>query len=410
MSTGPINVVDLFAGCGGFTQGFHEFIPDSAERSPFRSVAAVELDVAAATTYAANCMSELDGDRPDIWADTIETWHPAEHLNGDVEVILGGPPCQGFSGLGKEDPDDPRNKLWRQYMRVVKAIKPKVFVIENVDRFLRSPEYAALSDATTDRVGAELRDYELKTKVLNAADYGVPQRRRRVIAIATHRDLKAIDHPAPTHAKPWKDSRTPRQATALFEAPPEGREPWVPVEKILDLRQATRPTTGTELPERETSDVTGKPISGAYRTRELHIGRNPTAVSLARYDAIGPGGNRHDLRGQYRTINGELVYLSTDSWDRHNTGSGDVMGRLRRGEPAVTIRTEFYKPEKGRYLHPTKNRPLTHLEAALIQGFPIDYQWCGTKVQIARQIGNAVPVGLASAIAEVIYERLRSDG
>lgn len=408
MSAQPINVVDLFAGCGGLTQGFRQFIPDGAERSPFRSVAAVEFDVAAATTYAANCAD--DGDEPDIWAADIAGWHPAEHLTGDVEVILGGPPCQGFSGLGKEDRDDPRNKLWRQYMRVVKAIKPKVFVIENVDRFLKSPEYTELRAATTDSAGAELRDYDLRTDVLNAADYGVPQRRRRVIAIATHRDLKAIDHPARTHRKPGPEHQALQREDGLFEIDSEGCEPWVPVDRVLDLRQASRAATATELPDRETTDVNGKPIAGTYLTRELHIGRNPTAMSLARYAAIKPGGNRHDLRGEYRTIDGESVYLSTEAWDRHNTGAGDVMGRLRRGEPAVTIRTEFYKPEKGRYLHPTKDRPLTHLEAALIQGFPMDYKWCGSKVQIARQIGNAVPIGLAEAIAKVIHKRLRSDG
>lgn len=84
--------------------------------------------------------------------------------------------------------------------------------------------------------------------------------------------------------------------------------------------------------------------------------------------------------------------LSTDSWDKHDTGTGDVMGRLRLGEPSVTIRTEFFKPEKGRYLHPTEHRPITHYEAARIQGFPLDFRWCGSKTDIARQIGNAVPI------------------
>ncbi|MEU5001559.1 DNA cytosine methyltransferase [Streptomyces sp. NPDC021622] len=82
------------------------------------------------------------------------------------------------------------------------------------------------------------------------------------------------------------------------------------------------------------------------------------------------------------------------------------MGRLRADRPSVTIRTEFYKPEKGRYLHPTQDRPITHYEAALIQGFPDSYRWCGSKIQIARQIGNAVPVGLGRALAGAIHQRL----
>ncbi|XUL88398.1 DNA cytosine methyltransferase [Streptomyces galilaeus] len=102
-----------------------------------------------------------------------------------------------------------------------------------------------------------------------------------------------------------------------------------------------------------------------------------------------------------------VKYLSTESWDNHNTGTGDVMGRLRLGEPSVTIRTEFFKPEKGRYLHPTAARPITHYEAARIQGFPLDFRWCGSKTDIARQIGNAVPIPLGTAIASAIHAFLR---
>ena len=80
----------------------------------------------------------------------------------------------------------------------------------------------------------------------------------------------------------------------------------------------------------------------------------------------------------------------------------DVYGRLRWDRPSVTIRTEFFKPEKGRYLHPEQHRPITHLEAALLQGFPSTFRWCGSKIEIARQIGNAVPVELAAAIARAV--------
>lgn len=148
--------------------------------------------------------------------------------------------------------------------------------------------------------------------------------------------------------------------------------------------------------------------AGIFTTEDLHFRRNPELLSQARYRAIPPGGNRKDLRGKYFVLDdsGEIrilteeeaaahenpVYLSTKSWDSHNSGTGDVMGRLRRGEPSVTIRTEFYKPEKGRYLHPDLNRPITHFEAARIQGFPVDFRWCGTKTEIATQIGNAVPI------------------
>ncbi|EUA26965.1 C-5 cytosine-specific DNA methylase family protein [Mycobacterium intracellulare 1956] len=115
-------------------------------------------------------------------------------------------------------------------------------------------------------------------------------------------------------------------------------------------------------------------------------------MSLARYRAIPEGGNRKDLPDE----------LLSPCWRDHRGGSGDVMGRLVWDKPAVTIRTEFWKPEKGRYLHPVAHRPITLFEGALLQGFPEDYLWCGSKADIGRQIGNAVPIGLAAAIGQHI--------
>ena len=120
---------------------------------------------------------------------------------------------------------------------------------------------------------------------------------------------------------------------------------------------------------------------------------------------FAPGGGRFDLPR----------HLLPPCWANKPTGTTDVMGRMMWNRPSLTIRTEFFKPEKGQYLHPQwdpedpenrVNRPITHREAALLQTFPPDYLWCGTKIEIARQIGNAVPVKLASAIAAVLRKRL----
>lgn len=389
-TTAEFNVVDLFAGCGGFTQGFHEYEPTPGSGSPFRSIAAVEFDRAAASTYAAN-FGEGTANDGDVYPGDIKRWDPNPY-KGRVDVILGGPPCQGFSGLGKENPLDPRNKLWREYVKVVAALQPKIFVIENVDRFFRSPEYRALQGSNERGL---LRNYTLTEGILNSADFGVPQARRRAIVIATHKSLPPLGHPTPTHEK-----KNPKKNPELFD--PSGRAAWVSVEKIF-ANSASISTTS--LPDREVK-ILGEAISGTYLTRDLHIGRHPTPLSMARYDAIRPGGNRNDLRGKWVVIDGERTPLSTPSWDDHNKGSGDVMGRLRLESPSVTIRTEFFKPEKGRYLHPTENRPITHYEAATIQGFHEEFKWCGSKVQIARQIGNAVPVGLSKVLAEHIYKHL----
>lgn len=395
-----INVIDLFAGCGGLTMGFHAFRTAGRSESPFRTVGAVEHDMAAASTYAANFGDQAGTER--IHAGDIEDWDPSG-ISESVDVILGGPPCQGFSALNKKnlikDLDDERNVLWREYVRVVRALQPKVFIIENVGRFLNSGEFSLLQQETQKTDGL-LRDYELtEARILNAADYGVPQARRRAIVLATHRDVKAahshkrlLGYPEPTHAKPT--GTRPLQAT-LDDSPDP--LPWRTVQPIFQRTPAT--TVTTELPDRTCAPL-GIELPGFYRTSELHIGRNPEPLSLKRYKAIPPGGNRNDLPEN----------LSTESWMRHKNGSGDVMGRLHIDRPAVTIRTEFFKPEKGRYLHPTEHRPITHLEAAYLQGFPDDYRWCGSKVQIARQIGNAVPVGLATALAGEVYRYLVEAG
>lgn len=383
-----ITIVDLFAGCGGLTQGFHEFVAPGGQTSPFQVLGAVELDAAAATTYAANFRADMGGTEK-IFAGDIKEWNPGD-LHTDVDVILGGPPCQGFSALGKQDPDDPRNQLWRDYIRVVGKLRPKIFLIENVDRFQRSPEFTELRAAT--EPGGELADYHLRCTQLVAADHGVPQARKRTIVLATHRDLVALHperlpltHPTPTHEK---------------SPDPQGtRLPWQTVTTIFGTPRAPKsalvPTT-TELPKGRVTFF-GKAVPGPFRTDRLHIGRRPTELSRLRYAAIPPGGNRHDLPPE----------LSTKNWINHRSGSGDVMGRLHLDRPSVTIRTEFYKPEKGRYLHPWADRPITHYEAALLQGFPPDFLWCGSKAQIARQIGNAVPVGLARALAAEVYGYLK---
>ncbi|MER6389944.1 DNA cytosine methyltransferase [Streptomyces sp. NPDC059382] len=400
---GQIRVMDLFAGAGGFSAGFSHYTPRSGV-NPFASVAAVEFDPAAASTYAAN----FGGAH--VYPGDIAGFDPTP-FKGEVDVIMGGPPCQGFSGLGKQNPDDPRNELWQEYVRVVARVHPKVFVIENVDRFLKSPQFEDLRTASQ-TPGHPLYDYTVVPALLNAADYGVPQARRRVIVICTRKDLgEALTHPEPTHAK--------HGHAGEVDAPPSLPR-WEPVSTVFE-RSAKR-TLLDRMPDPrggEPALVTG--VQGHHLTTDLHFGRSPEDLSRARYKAIPENGNRKDLRGvhyrvdrsgnirlstegpEYKRLKGPEFYLSTESWDNHNSGSGDVMGRLRAHAPSVTIRTEFYKPEKGRYLHPTADRPITHYEAALIQGFPEDFKWYGTKIQIARQIGNAVPVGLGTALAGAIH-------
>lgn len=403
--------MDLFAGAGGFSAGFAGYKPNGV--SPFTSVAAVEFDEAAASTYAANF-----GDSH-VYPGDIAGFD-ATPFKGTVDVIMGGPPCQGFSGLGKQNPDDPRNELWQEYVKVVAKVHPKLFVIENVDRFLKSPQFNDLRTAS-ETPGHPLYDYTVVPAMMNAADYGVPQARRRVIVICTRKDLGApLVHPDTTHAKNGRLVDVDSEQESLF-AGSAIKPRWEPASTIF-AKSAKRRLL-TQMPEPRGRKALVQGVPGHYLTTDLHFGRNPEVISRARYMAIPENGNRNSLRGvsyrldpagnirlstevDYEKLDGPEFYLSTQSWDNHNSGSGDVMGRLRKHTPSVTIRTEFYKPEKGRYLHPTEHRPITHYEAALIQGFPEDFKWYGTKVQIARQIGNAVPVGLGWTLAKAIHTYL----
>jgi DNA (cytosine-5)-methyltransferase 1 len=138
----------------------------------------------------------------------------------------------------------------------------------------------------------------------------------------------------------------------------------------------------------------------AYSCRPRNNKPSPQAteldVSLQRFNHIPDGGNRLDLPD----------HLKAPCWLGHDTGFLDAMGRMHWHKPSVTICTEFFKPKKGRYLHPYKNRAVIHHEAARLQGFPDDFQWCGSQIQIARQIGNAVPVPLAKALAAHLCNQL----
>lgn len=324
-----LTFIDLFSGAGGLALGFTQ--------AGFRSVWAVEIDSDAADTYA------LNFGHP-VFKGPIEK---VDSLPVRADIIIGGPPCQGFSPLGKMSPRDEHaemNQLWRQYLRIVDMCEPMAFVVENVPEFLRSAEGARMIEL------AEERGYSVTHDVLDASRYGVPQKRRRGIIIATKKGHPHLPSPNGTRT-------TVRDAI--------GNLPLQPTE------------------------------------HDWHIGRNPRPESLLRYRLVPPGGNRFDLM---KTEEGRA--LAPRCWVEKPTGSTDVFGRLEWDKPALTIRTEFFKPEKGRYLHPQADRPITHREAMRLQTFPDSFQWVGSRISVARQVGNAVPPELARHIALEVWRIL----
>jgi DNA (cytosine-5)-methyltransferase 1 len=337
-------LMDLFAGCGGMTRGFH----DSGR---FRSVFAVEFDLDAAATYSAN-FPEVEM-RP-IPIEEVEAFPSAD-------VVIGGPPCQGFSPLNRNMIGFERRGLWRHYLRALEQSHASAFVMENVPELLKSAEYEEFKKR------AERLGYRVEGLILNAAEFGVPQRRRRAIVIGVK--AGSVPWPAETHGDP--------------EALPLGRVPW------RTFRDA----------------VEGLPLRP--NGRDWHVGRNPRPESIRRYKAVPrDGGNRFQMqRNLDRAGFAELVPAC---WRNKPTGTTDVFGRLWWDRPAYTIRTEFYKPEKGRYLHPSAHRPITIREAARCMSFPDDFVLPADQpmTSVARQVGNAVPPLLAHRLAEALAAAL----
>lgn len=348
-----IRVTDLFAGAGGLTQGL------VSANSAFSPLQAVELDIDAGLSYGANFPTS------EVFIESIVDWLHDDRVK-ETDVVVGGPPCQGFSRLGKQEENDEKNFLWEQYAEVVRRAQPSYFVMENVPEFEKSQQRDVF---VSELENGALSDYEARIHQVNAADYGAPQLRKRMIILGWREDVAPLRLPIPTHVP--GNYETVRDTIGEF-----------PFE-----------LSTTELPVRSV-EYKGKKRPGPYRTDELHITRNYQEISLRRFAVIPPGGNRFDLPDE----------LKAPCWKKHTSGSGDVMGRLYWDKPSVTIRTEFNKPEKGRYLHPTADRAITHREAAALMGFPPDYQWVGSKTSIARQIGNAVPVQLGKAIGQSIAE------
>lgn len=359
-------VIDTFAGAGGMTLGFSKRFGHA-----FDSVWANDFNEDCIETYKANF-----GDHC-VAGDIVKILNDPAVKIPKADVVIGGPPCQGFSLLNKNREGDARKQLWRPYFEIVERSGAQMFVMENVPQLLKSLEHGEI------RATAEAMGFKVWGDVLCAADYGVPQTRRRAFIVGCKFfDPSEVFPPRKSHFNPL-GKRTGQ--SSFLKADGNGCLPdavkWTTIRDAIE--DLPRPE-GTEIREE------APPL-------DLHFGRNPTAMSIARYKAIPKEGmNRFDLQRLAPS-------LTPSCWIRKEKGGTDLFGRLWWDRPAFTIRTEFFKPEKGRYLHPKQHRPITHREAARLQSFPDDFVFKGSKIEIARQIGNAVPPLLAARVADVVY-------
>ncbi len=364
-------LIDLFAGAGGLSLGF-----SSRFGHNFQPVWANDTDQSAAATYNVNFGQHCQiGDIETILRSRSFTVPKAD-------VVIGGPPCQGFSLLNKDREGDARRQLWKPFLDIVKRSGAEVFVMENVPQLLGTDEHASIEKA------AKSMGFGVVAAKLCAADYGVPQVRYRAFIVGSKvSDPKSDFPPKKTHIAPANRKRSIQLGFGDGNGNGnylENPEAWRTLRDVI-----------WDLP-----NPAGTEIRDVAPPMDLHFGRRPTETSLLRYKAIPKEGmNRFDLQ--------RLVpELTPACWIRKKSGGTDLFGRLWWDRPAFTIRTEFFKPEKGRYLHPSEHRPITHREAARIQSFPDDFRFVGTKIEIAKQIGNAVPPMMAARVADCVYALL----
>jgi DNA (cytosine-5)-methyltransferase 1 len=332
----PLTAVDLFAGAGGTSQG----LKDAA----FRVLAAVENDAGAVATYRANHPEVPVYDR-DI--QRVQAPAMARRVGSRrVGLLTACPPCQGFSTLGARDTADKRNDLVMTVARFATRLRPWAIVLENVpglsgDRRLR---------ALLARLDAE---YRVCQYLVDAADFGVPQHRKRMIVLAVDRSLDVEPPDELSELLPHDFDTTLRTA-------------WSALAKAEDLT--------------ETADA-------------VHRARRPSDIVRRRIAAAPIGGGRADLPPDLRLACHERL---------DGAHATSIYGRMDPDSPSPTMTTRCTTPSCGRFIHPYRDRGITLREAALLQSFPITYDFLGSHQSIERQIGNAVPVRLSHALAEVV--------
>lgn len=349
-ATRKLSALSLFSGCGGFSLGF--------SAAGFALKGFVEREPALRAIYQQNFpASRMLG--ADITQVSDEALAQAAREIGTVDVIIGGPPCQGFSLSGKRQVDDPRNLLFRHYLRFVSTFKPKFAVLENV-RLLTSMKNAA-GGFVRDDIHAEFaaHGYKVAFFEINAKDYGVPQHRERVLFVAVRSDVPGEPSiPAATHGA----------AEDLFAGTPACRS-------FADAC--------SDLAYLESGGVSEDPLHTAVS--------HPSHVIEWLWD-VPEGSSAHD---------------NADPTMRPPSGYNTTYKRQVWNEPGATVQTTFGMISGCRNVHPIATRSLTIREAARLQSFPDDYRFSGTLGDIRTGIGNAVPPLLAHAVALHLKQRLQ---
>lgn len=356
------NIMDLFAGVGGLSYGFSK-LPE------FNIIAAneIEKDISIAYTLNHPNVKMLNCD-----INSLTEEYLSEVLNNQkIDIIVGGPPCQSYSTIGKRQMDD-RANLFMQYKRILKILKPRAFVFENVVGILSMDKGKLFK-----QVQAEFEElgYSLKYKVLDAVDFGVPQHRERVILVGFKGDNNFV-YPEPTHGndKDLIPYITLKDAIGDLPVLKSGQtKDYYEYDANNEFLKFVRKNASTSVEEHSA------PKNGEHLIKIM--------------EALKDGQSKDDLPEEIRP----------------KSGYGNTYAKLWWEKPSTTITRNFACPSSSRCIHPRDSRAMSIREGARLQSFPDDYKFYGSDGMKRLEIGNAVPPLLSIAIAKQMLEALKKE-
>jgi DNA (cytosine-5)-methyltransferase 1 len=381
-----LKLFDLFCGTGGFSKGF-----ENAQNARYHSILGVDILPVSVKTFSLNHPTALAiaGDIRRLRCEDLQ--NRLQVKAGELDLIIGGPPCQGFSSIRpfrSADEDDPRNNLFEQFANFVNFFRPRALVIENV---------VGLATHNNGSILAQMQDcfaslgYDCDWRILNAAHFGVPQRRERLIFIGVLNGGRRI-FPQPTHESNGSTIGHRDRSRML-----------VPEEDLFTPRLNLKPALTVldainDLPSIKSGESADH-YEGAPRNDYQRQRRNGCKKLSLHYSTTHTPRMLEIIRHSGKNI-------SAIPSDLISSGFSSCYSRLDGDMPSVTITVNFVHPASNRCIHPKCDRALTPREGARLQSFDDEFQFSGNRSQVVKQIGNAVPPLLGKAIGEALAEVL----